>query len=54
MSDPPNSPVPDTATVVEQTQEPRYIGLASRAVSAVIDAAIVTVIAIMFEFGAAL
>jgi uncharacterized RDD family membrane protein YckC len=54
MTEPPNSLVPDSAPVIEQVQSPRYIGLASRGVAAVIDAAIITVVAIMFEFGAAL
>ena len=54
MSDPPSSPVPDAVTVVEPAQSPRYIGLASRVFSFVIDAAIISLVAIMVEVGGAL
>lgn len=54
MIDSPTPLAPESGSASQQAQSPRYIGLASRGVSAVIDAAIITVAAIMFEFGAAL
>jgi uncharacterized RDD family membrane protein YckC len=58
MSITPDSPRRETPAhplrAVEEVEPQRYVGLATRFVAAVIDAALITVIAVVVEFGAAL